>query len=103
MANQGRITDLAKLKRVAEAADAVKPGRWYVHSDGLGPGFDPHPNQNFGIDDGQGCVVVWHGVGRSGGIPYEQVAEFIAAANPTAVLSLIAENDALRAQLLEAK
>lgn len=80
-----------ELRRRAEAAAEVKPGRWHVHCDGLGPEFEPHPRQTFGVDDSSGCVVVWHGVGYNG-IPYLQVAEHIAAANPAAVLSLLDEN-----------
>ncbi|WP_241091025.1 hypothetical protein [Pseudomonas syringae] len=80
--------DIEKLEALAEAAEKVKPGRWFVHRDGLGSNFEPHPHQNYGVDDGQGCVVVWHGVERRGGIPHEEVAEFIAAANPASVLEL---------------
>lgn len=103
MDNQAKIPDLARIKRLAEAAKSVQPGRWSVHRDGMGAEFTPHPDQNFGIDDGRGWAVVWHGVGRSGGIWHEQVAEFIAAADPDALLALVAEVEALRAQLLEAK
>jgi len=84
------------LKRLAEKARRIKPGRWVVHRDGLGPEFVPDPQQNFGVDDSKGCVVVWHGVARLGGIPHEEVATYIAAANPAAILELIAENERLR-------
>jgi hypothetical protein len=89
------MRDWNELKRLAEAAEQVKPGRWAVHRDGLGPEYEPHPRQTFGVDDAQGCVVVWHGVGYNG-IPHEEIAGYIAAANPQAILALIAENEGLR-------
>ncbi|SFY34124.1 ead/Ea22-like family protein, partial [Azotobacter vinelandii] len=42
-------------------------------------------------------VVVWWGSGYNG-IPVTADAEFIAAANPAAILELIAENEALKAE-----
>lgn len=89
------MADYSELKRLAEAAAKAQPGRWSVHRDGMGSEFPPHPDQNFGVDDERGGAVVWHGVGRSGGIWHEEVAEFIATAGPVAVLALIAENDRL--------
>lgn len=96
MDNQAKIPDLAELKLKAEAASEAMPGRWTVHRDGMGSEFPPHPDQNFGIDDSRGWAVVWHGIGRNGGIWHEEVAEFIAAVNPISVLALIAEVEALR-------
>ncbi|UQI33042.1 hypothetical protein M3M50_10565 [Pseudomonas bijieensis] len=95
------MTDYTELKRLAEAADSQMPSPWFVHRDGIGSEFPPHPEQNFGIDDARGWVVAWHGVGRNSGIWLEEVAEFMAAANPAAVLSLIAENKRQAAQFKE--
>ncbi|WP_223630164.1 hypothetical protein [Pseudomonas atacamensis] len=90
------MSDYLKLKQLAEAAELQMPSPWSVHRDGMGSEFPPHPNQNFGVDDARGWAVAWHGVGRNSGIWLEEVAEFMAAANPAAVRSLIAENEALR-------
>ncbi len=92
------MSDYAELKRLAEAAEQIKPGRWIVHRDGLGPEFEPNPRQTFGVDDAHGCVVVWHGVGYNG-IPIEEIAAYIAAANPAAVLAMIAESEQCSSRL----
>lgn len=90
------MTNHSKLRQLAEAAELQMPSPWSVHRDGMGSEFPPHPNQNFGVDDARGWAVAWHGVGRNSGIWLEEVAEFMAAANPAAVLALIVENEALR-------
>ncbi|MGB3128029.1 MAG: hypothetical protein WBB95_29800 [Pseudomonas sp.] len=90
------MTDHTELKRLAEDADRQMPSPWFVHRDGMGSEFPPHPEQNYGIDDARGWAVAWHGVGRNSGIWLEEVAEFIAAANPGAIRALIIENEALR-------
>lgn len=90
------MSDHTELKRLAEDADRQMPSPWFVHRDGMGSEFPPHPEQNYGIDDARGWAVAWHGVGRNSGIWLEEVAEFIAAANPGAIRALIIENETLR-------
>lgn len=90
------MSDHSKLKLLAEAAERQMPSPWFVHRDGMGSEFPPHPDQNFGVDDARGWAVAWHGVGRNSGIWLEEVAEFMAAANPAAVRALIVENETLR-------
>ena len=72
------MSDHSELKRLAEAAT---PGPWVKTVDGVMP-----EGEKFGI------------FGNFGANNGEANREFIAAANPAAVLSLIAEVDDLRAQ-----
>ncbi|GAB3484333.1 ead/Ea22-like family protein [Azotobacter salinestris] len=82
------MADIENLKRLAEAAT---PGPWSV-------GDANRDERDIGIHGvGEGsivadvCVDVW-------GDP-DANADFIAAANPAAILELIAENEALKARL----
>ena len=73
------MTDYSELKRLAEAAT---PGPWKKTVDGVMP-----EGRGFGI------------FGNFGATDGEENRAFIAAANPAAVLALIAEVEALRADL----
>ena len=97
MGIKGSLTDLAELKRLAEAASVESPGAPWA--------YEPHGDTG---EYGVGVLVNQQGnyvEGRQGSgemsvvVPVapevsEQVfAAFIAAANPSAVLALIAENE----------
>lgn len=85
-----------KHEALRAAAQAATPGPWTV--------FDPHCEQEtFGIDGDDGTAVVHYGASVSEGIERHSDAQFIAAANPAAVLALLDERDALRAALDAAK
>ncbi|PWV98581.1 ead/Ea22-like family protein [Mangrovibacter plantisponsor] len=84
--------DLAlKLEKAAEKAT---PGPWYVHD-------KPCEDGNYGIDTSDkeflAEAVVWWGFSRQS-IWREEDAKYIAVANPAAVLSLLAERKADKAE-----
>ncbi|MFP6354766.1 hypothetical protein VST52_07370 [Pseudomonas aeruginosa] len=75
------MTDINKLKELAERALACAPGEWFVEN-----GIDQ-------VRDGEGDFVCETGEDE----PIK--AEYIAAANPTTILELIAEVERLRSRL----
>ncbi|MBX7275471.1 hypothetical protein K2E96_26845 [Pseudomonas sp. ERGC3:05] len=107
MDNQAQLPDLAQLKALAERADSECQGAPWA--------YEPHGDTG---DYGVGVLVNERGdyvAGRQEScemavvvpiapeVSSHALAAFIAAANPAAVLALVAECQALRAQLLEAK
>ncbi|WP_025804645.1 hypothetical protein [Pseudomonas chlororaphis] len=83
--------DLDDLERKARAADA---GPWVVHADGMERGILDRTTSP-GVDTADGQVICWWGTGLCG-IPHRPNAEFIAEADPSTVLALIAEVKTLR-------
>lgn len=85
-----------KLSELKAAAMAATPGPWFVHE-------KPCEDGNYGIDTSDNEwtaeAVVWWGFARES-IWREEDARFIAAANPAAVLALLAE---LEAKALEGR
>ncbi|WP_205300341.1 hypothetical protein [Pantoea sp. Ap-967] len=97
MPEETRI-DLESLEQKARAAS---PGPWVVHADGMEFGSSDR-STNPGVDTADGQVVCWWGTGLCG-IPQNPDAEFIASANPEAVLAMVEEIRTLRQQLEEQK
>lgn len=86
--------DIEELKRLALAAT---PGPWET----LGAG---HPRQHQAVTDGKDIsllTVVYEGDTPFGALYNDADAAYIAAANPAAVLELIAERDELLARVAE--
>ncbi|MBW6333102.1 hypothetical protein KZ851_03045 [Pseudomonas aeruginosa] len=88
------MTDHAELRRLAKAAT---PGPWtlYVPEDYQGPEELP----GYGVECAEGRAIVWGALEPETGCQFDRDAEFIAAANPQAILGLIAEVDLLSARL----
>ncbi len=86
-----------KFSELKAAAMAATPGPWFVHE-------KPCEDGNYGIDTSDNEwtaeAVVWWGFARQS-IWKEEDARFIAAANPAAVLELLAELEATRKQSQE--
>ncbi|MFK1287947.1 ead/Ea22-like family protein [Pseudomonas aeruginosa] len=85
------MTDHAELRRLAKAAT---PGPWtlYVPEDYQGPDELP----GYGVECAEGRAIVWGALEPETGCQFDRDAEFIAAANPQAILKLIAEVERLR-------
>ncbi|MBX6335200.1 hypothetical protein ISD63_00975 [Pseudomonas aeruginosa] len=85
------MTDHAELRRLAKAAT---PGPWtlYVPEDYQGPDELP----GYGVECAEGRAIVWGALEPETGCQFDRDAEFIAAANPQAILKLIAEVEHLR-------
>ncbi|MGI0560472.1 ead/Ea22-like family protein [Pseudomonas aeruginosa] len=86
------MTDHAELRRLAKAAT---PGPWtlYVPEDYQGPEELP----GYGVECAEGRAIVWGALEPETGCQFDRDAEFIAAANPQAILRLIEEVEKLRA------
>ena len=81
--------DVAELRRLAEAAT---PGPWDY--------YRPHPNYRaYAVDQVMPGGYLGEAVATTEDVYAEKNAAFIAAANPAVVLGLLAEADALRAEL----
>ncbi len=80
--------------KLEKAAEKATPGPWYVHD-------KPCEDGNYGIDTSDkeflAEAVVWWGFSRQS-IWREEDAKYIAVANPAAVLSLLAERKAAKAE-----
>ena len=91
------MSDFSELKRLAEAAT---PGPWSMCGEADGSeGFEIIQDiwNERGTHTGKDVVVYeWSDESDPLGVINRKDAEFIAAANPAAVLALIAENDALK-------
>ncbi|MFU3458075.1 hypothetical protein ACM7KX_30010 [Pseudomonas aeruginosa] len=85
------MSDHAELRRLAKAAT---PGPWtlYVPEDYQGPEELP----GYGVECAEGRAIVWGALEPETGCQFDRDAEFIAAANPQAILKLIAEVEHLR-------
>jgi hypothetical protein len=81
------MMDTTELKKAAEAAT---PGPWECS--------DKHDGRFWHIHSGNQAIGSTHAAGKQSGYAnlFEANAKFIAAANPAAVLALIAENDRLK-------
>lgn len=94
------MTDYTELKRLAEAATA---GPWSMCGEADGSqGFEIIQDiwNEHGTHTGKDVVVYeWSDESDPLGVIHRADAEFIAAANPVAVLALIAENERLRVDL----
>jgi len=88
------MTDTNKLKELAERAT---PGPWtlYVPENYQGPEELP----GYGVECAEGRAIIWGALEPETGCQFDRDAEFIAAANPQAILGLIAEVERLRARL----
>lgn len=86
--------DLTKLKELAERAT---PGPWtlYVPENYQGPEELP----GYGVECAEGRAIIWGALEPETGCQFDRDAEFIAAANPQAILGLIAEVERLRNRL----
>ncbi|HBP6808465.1 TPA: ead/Ea22-like family protein [Pseudomonas aeruginosa] len=86
------MTDHAELRRLAKAAT---PGPWtlYVPEDYQGPDELP----GYGVECAEGRAIVWGALEPETGCQFDRDAEFIAAANPQAILALLDEIDGLKA------
>ncbi|HFH4386427.1 TPA: ead/Ea22-like family protein [Pseudomonas aeruginosa] len=86
------MTDHAELRRLAKAAT---PGPWtlYVPEDYQGPEELP----GYGVECAEGRAIVWGALEPETGCQFDRDAEFIAAANPQAILALLDEIDGLKA------
>ncbi|HHN0112341.1 TPA: ead/Ea22-like family protein [Pseudomonas aeruginosa] len=87
------MTDHAELRRLAKAAT---PGPWtlYVPEDYQGPEELP----GYGVECAEGRAIVWGALEPETGCQFDRDAEFIAAANPKAILALLDEIDRLKAE-----
>ncbi|VVN80897.1 hypothetical protein [Pseudomonas fluorescens] len=100
MDNQAQIPDLAELKRLAEAASVESPGApWAYEPHGdtgeYGVGALVNEQGNY-VEGRQGSCEMSVVVPVAPEVSSEVFAAFIAAANPSALLALIAEIQALR-------
>ncbi|MFU2841872.1 ead/Ea22-like family protein [Pseudomonas aeruginosa] len=88
------MTDHAELRRLAKAAT---PGPWtlYVPEDYQGPDELP----GYGVECAEGRAIVWGALEPETGCQFDRDAEFIAAANPQAILALLDEIDGLSDEL----
>ncbi|MFU4132893.1 ead/Ea22-like family protein [Pseudomonas aeruginosa] len=88
------MTDHAELRRLAKAAT---PGPWtlYVPEDYQGPDELP----GYGVECAEGRAIVWGALEPETGCQFDRDAEFIAAANPQAILAMLDEIDRLRSRL----
>lgn len=88
------MTDHAELRRLAKAAT---PGPWtlYVPEDYQGPEELP----GYGVECAEGRAIVWGALEPETGCQFDRDAEFIAAANPQAILALLDEINGLRSRL----
>lgn len=88
------MTDHAELRRLAKAAT---PGPWtlYVPEDYQGPEELP----GYGVECAEGRAIVWGALEPETGCQFDRDAEFIAAANPQAILAMLDEIDRLRSRL----
>lgn len=88
------MTYLTKLKELAERAT---PGPWtlYVPENYQGPEELP----GYGVECAEGRAIIWGALEPETGCQFDRDAEFIAAANPKAILGLIAEVERLRSAL----
>ncbi|HFH2861800.1 TPA: ead/Ea22-like family protein [Pseudomonas aeruginosa] len=88
------MTDHAELRRLAKAAT---PGPWilYVPEDYQGPEELP----GYGVECAEGRAIVWGALEPETGCQFDRDAEFIAAANPQAILALLDEIDGLSDEL----
>ncbi|MDS9771623.1 ead/Ea22-like family protein [Pseudomonas aeruginosa] len=86
------MTDHAELRRLAKAAT---PGPWtlYVPEDYQGPDELP----GYGVECAEGRAIVWGALEPETGCQFDRDAEFIAAANPQAILALLDEIDGMKA------
>lgn len=87
------MKDYSELKKLAEAAT---PGHWVAEKD----------EDTIRVDSSEPLpdIIVWCGsFGDSGGFNSDADKEYIAAANPAAVLALIADNERLKVDLREQK
>ena len=81
--------DVAELRRLAEAAT---PGPWDC--------YRPHPNYRaYAVDRVMPGGHLGEDVATTGDVYAEENGAYIAAANPAAVLALLDDADALRAEL----
>ena len=89
--------DLTKLKELAKRAT---PGPWtlYVPENYQGPEELP----GYGVECVEGRAIIWGALEPETGCQFDRDAEFIAAANPQAILGLIAEVERLRQFAAEA-
>lgn len=87
------MTGHAELRRLAKAAT---PGPWtlYVPEDYQGPEELP----GYGVECAEGRAIVWGALEPETGCQFDRDAEFIAAANPKAILALLDEIDRLKAE-----
>ena len=100
MGIHGDLTDLAELKRLAEAASVESPGApWAYEPHGdtgeYGVGVLVNEQGNY-VEGRQGSCEMSVVVPVAPEVSSEVFAAFIAAANPSAVLALIAANEVLR-------
>lgn len=88
------MSDHAELRRLAKAAT---PGPWtlYVPEDYQGPEELP----GYGVECAEGRAIVWGALEPETGCQFDRDAEFIAAANPQAILAMLDEIDRLRSRL----
>ncbi|HBO7192916.1 ead/Ea22-like family protein [Pseudomonas aeruginosa] len=88
------MSDHAELRRLAKAAT---PGPWtlYVPEDYQGPEELP----GYGVECAEGRAIVWGALEPETGCQFDRDAEFIAAANPQAILALLDEIDGLSDEL----
>lgn len=82
---------MSKFDELKKLAEAATPGVWDI--------FDPKSDYHtYGITAKNGHAVVYFGGDQEEGIRRKEDADFIAAANPVAVLNLLA----IQAQLVAA-
>ena len=82
---------MSKFDELKKLAEAATPGVWDI--------FDPKSDYHtYGVTAKNGHAVVYFGGDQEEGIRRKEDADFIAAANPVAVLNLLA----IQAQLVEA-
>ncbi|HBN8440950.1 TPA: ead/Ea22-like family protein [Pseudomonas aeruginosa] len=88
------MSDRAELRRLAKAAT---PGPWtlYAPEDYQGPEELP----GYGVECAEGRAIVWGALEPETGCQFDRDAEFIAAANPQAILAMLDEIDRLRSRL----
>jgi hypothetical protein len=104
------MTNTDELKRLAEAADKVAPSPWLVRpqeyddwgiirqSEKSDAGFQPIVAKVLASPDDRLDQDAMSAHRSNGTDPYEAVSQHIAAANPSAILSLIEEVEGLRGE-----
>lgn len=90
------MTDYSELKKLAEAATQ---GEWVRDKRKFGGVIYGGPVQHWVNGSGQSQLAMTTGADWMQGGETEANADFIAAANPAAILALIAENEALREEI----
>ncbi|UXJ54844.1 ead/Ea22-like family protein [Pseudomonas citronellolis] len=93
------MTDTNKLKELAEIASKATPGPWWIDSHGHHMVSESQDHRTiFLTNDGMGPATRHPETGNLSHWPNDWDASYIASADPTTILELIAEVERLKAE-----